>query len=141
MKKETAPAGEQDKIDVVNFIFDAFARGDLEDINNYLSEDIEWRVWAPKDLPVGGLFRGHSGVQTFLRNHKKMFKMETDEQLGVYVKDNNVLIHGHERATIMPSGKKYDAGYVIIFTVIDGKVSKCEVFVDSYALAGAYHRD
>ncbi len=142
MQTETTPAEEQDKkIEVVNAFYEAHARGDLESINKYLSENIEWHVWAPEELPIGGLFRGHSGVQTFLKNHKLMFKMEADEQLGVYVNGNNVAVHGYERVTIMPSGKKYEAGYVLVFTVIDGKVAKCEVFVDSYALAEAYRMD
>lgn len=129
---------QSENVDAWNKLIAAFERDDLEEALSYVHDDVTWRVWMPEELPIGGLFSGRDEVRQFLEGHKSMFKMETDEQLGVFAQDNRVVIYGHEHARIMLAGGIYDAEYILLFTFRDGKISRCSIFGDGAALLKAY---
>ena len=129
---------QNENIAVWNKLIAAFERDDIEEALSCVADDVTWRVWMPEELPIGGLFSGREGVQEFLNSHRQMFKMEVDEQLGVFAQGDKVVIHGYERARIMPADRIYDAEYVLIFTFRNGKISECMVFGDGAALLEAY---
>ncbi len=140
--KELGRAGlgkvQSENIDAWNKLIAAFERDDLEAALSYVHDDVTWRVWMPEELPIGGLFSGRDGVRQFLKGHKSLFKMEADEELGVFARGDKVIIYGHERARIMPADKIYDAEYILLFTFHDGKISECSIFGDGAALLKAY---
>lgn len=128
----------QKKLEIVLELLTAFEQGNIPKTLTYLAENVEWRVSLPEELPIGGIFQGPKGVQRFFENHKKMFDVESDEQLETVVQGNVVTIVGHERVRIMPHGKLYDADYVLVFVFCDGKISKFYAFGDGVALQKAY---
>jgi hypothetical protein len=128
----------QKNLENVLELLTAFEQDNIPKTLTYLTEDVEWRSSFPEELPIGGTFHGPKGVQRFFENHKKMFNMESDEQLETVVQGNVVTIVGHERVRIMPHGKMYDADYVLVFVFRDGKISKFYAFGDGVALQKAY---
>ena len=123
---------------IVEELFTAHEQGNIQEALTYFTDDVEWRVAMPEELPIGGTFNGRKEVQTFFENHTKMFNIEWEEHSETVTQGNKFVLIGRERAHIMPHNKIYEADYVMAFYFRGNKISKCYVLADSAALLKAY---
>lgn len=114
---------------------------DLQKIAVYLTEDVEWRMVMPKELPIGGVFHGVQQVQKLFENYAQMFHSEWIDRQDIILHENKIIVVGRERACIMPSRETYEADFTSIFTFREARISKFQAFVDSAALLAAYRGD
>jgi len=130
---------EQEYIKIVQGLFITYEQqGNIQEVLTHFTDDVEWRVAMPEEFPIGGIFQGLKGVQTFLENHQKMFDIEWDEQLETFAQGNRVVVIGRERARIMPHNNIYEGDYAMVFRFRGNKISKVYVLSDSAALVKAY---
>ncbi|HEC84336.1 MAG: hypothetical protein DRR08_06985 [Candidatus Parabeggiatoa sp. nov. 2] len=129
---------EQERIKMVHTTFTAYEQGNLQEFLTPFTDDVEWRVAMPEELPIGGTFHGLKGVQTFFENHKKMFDGVQDERFETVAQGNRVAVIGRERAHIRPHNKIYEGDYITVFHFRGRKISKVSILADSAALLKAY---
>ena len=62
---------DSEAVAVVRRGYDAYERGGVEAILEFLDPEVEWR--NPPDSPIAGVFRGHDGVREWQRLTDEVF--------------------------------------------------------------------
>jgi ketosteroid isomerase-like protein len=123
-------------LDIVRRAYDAFARGDLNALQEFLSPDIEWRTTP--DVPFLGNYRG---IDEFLRAMNEW--TEPFDELTTTVEEmidtgDRVVVRHRMRGRGTDSGVEVDLVLWQVVTVEDGQLTRMYDFATSEeALAAA----
>jgi uncharacterized protein len=129
---------EQENITLIDTLYAAFLRGDLNQILDLVSDDTDWIVYGPAELPFSGHFRGKSGAKQFL---EALITTQDDisaEFSDRIVQGNRVVILGNYSARIKATGKRVSTRIAHVWTVEDGKIIRFLDFFDTAAAQTAY---
>ncbi len=122
---------------IVEQVYAAFGRGDLTRIVNAMAGDVEWRCPRLRDMPWGGEHRGHGGVAEFLEAIAVTLTVERFTPLEFLAVDDRVVVFGRERMRVRATGRAYEADWVHVWTVRDGKVTHFREYTDTAAIVEA----
>src|SRR5579862_8209946 len=128
-----------DPLSVVKQLYAAFDRGDLKAVTDSVSEDVVWTQYGPQySLPFAGTFHGRAGVSQF-------FKLVDDTLTDVHagqreflVSGNRVIVPGWEESTVRNTGGHYRVDNVHAFTVVNGKITQFEEYIDNAEVLEAF---
>jgi ketosteroid isomerase-like protein len=96
-----------------------------------LSDDIEWRIAGPSELPYAGVHRGRDEVAKFLQTFGQAAEFEVFEPREYLAKGDKVVVLGHERQRIKASGRVVETDWAMVFVVRDGRIMRFRNFVDT----------
>lgn len=132
---------EQENLALVQRMYDAFGRGDIQTITNHLTDDVEWIAEGPSSVAYFGKMRGPAEVQS------KFFGgiAATQENMRLAMEDfiaqgDGVAIFGRYSATVKATGKRFDAPLAHLFRIRDGKIWRFLNLGDTAAVAQAYDK-
>ena len=129
---------EQQNTALIQSLYDAFGRGDIQTILNSLTDDVQWGLEGPAIIPFAGQRKGRAQVQGFfeaLAGTQRAMKL-TVEQFAA--QDNRVMSIGRYAGTVTATGKSFDTAVAHYFEIRDGKVARFVDFADTAALVEAY---
>ncbi len=131
----------RENVELVRGIYEAVARRD--DVSPYevYAEDI---VWDPSHGPTAGLgidpvYHGHEGVREFWRDGLSAFAEVTLEVEDLIDAGDRILAVVREREVGRASGVPVEAIHLAVWTLVDGKVTRMQIFEDrrqAFAAAG-----
>jgi ketosteroid isomerase-like protein len=123
---------------LVQRLYDAFKRGDMETLLSGMADNIEWVTPGPPNFPLAGKRRGREGVAQFfklLNDHEEMQEFEVQE----FIAENGfVVVLGHYQSRIKSTGKTARSPFVHVYTVNNGKVTRFREFFDTANALDAY---
>lgn len=125
---------EQANVRVVEGMFSALRRGDIPGVLDRLSDDIEWRIAAPSELPYAGIHRGRDEVSKFFQTFGQASEFEEFEPREYLAKGDKVVVLGHERQRIKASGQVIETDWAMVFALRNGRITRFRNFVDSHAI-------
>jgi ketosteroid isomerase-like protein len=129
---------EQQNTALIQKVYAAFARGDIQTIMNSLTADVDWALEGPAIIPFSGRRKGGAEVLGFfqaLAETQQDMKLTTE----TFVAQGDVVATvGRYSATVKATGKKLDVATGHFFTIRDGKIAKFVDFGDTAAMADAY---
>lgn len=130
---------EQQNVQLIQSMYDAFARGDIQTIMDHLTDDVEWIAEGPSSVAYFGKMKGPADVQS------KFFGglAGTQEDMKLTISDyiaqgDGVATFGRYSARVKATGKRFDAPVGHLFRIRDGKVTKFVNMADTAAVAAAY---
>ena len=130
---------EQQNAELIQSLYDAFARGDIGYVVSRLAPDVDWIVEGASIVPYAGK---HKGSQQVLQNFfGPLGNGETNRKLTMQpliAQGDQVAGIGRYTATVIATGKTYDGAIAHFFTVRDGKVTRLHEVLDSAPIADAY---
>ena len=129
---------EQQNTALIQTLYDAFGRGDVQSILDNLTNDVQWGLEGPAIIPFAGLRIGQAQVQSFfeaLGTTLHGVKLITDNFVA---QGNLVASIGRFSGTVTATGKSFDVPIAHFFEIRDGKVARFVDFGDTAALADAY---
>ena len=129
---------EQENERVVQAMFAAFGRGDIPGVLDRLTEDIEWRIAGPSELPFAGLHRGRAEVAQFFETFNGASEFEVFEPQEYFSRGDRVVVLGHERQRVKATGLVVETEWAMVFTLSGGKIARFHNFVDTHAVAAAH---
>jgi ketosteroid isomerase-like protein len=122
---------EQANVRVVEGMFASLQRGDIPGVLDRLSDDIEWRIAGPSELPYAGVHRGRDEVANFFETFGREADFEVFEPREYIAKGEKVVVLGHERQRIKASGRIVETDWAMVFAPRDGRIARFRNFVDS----------
>jgi len=129
---------EQQNTALIQTLYDAFARGDIQGILDNLTDDVQWGLEGPAIIPFAGRRTGQAEVQGFfeaLATTQRDMKLNTERFVA---QSNLVATIGRYSGTVTATGKSFDVAVAHFFEIRDGKVARFVDFGDTAAFADAY---
>ncbi len=126
---------------MVEGIFESFGRGDVPSVLAALSEDVEWFIPGPAEIPYAGLRRGRDEVRQFFSALGGAVDFERFEPREFISQDAVVAVVGFERGRVKATGKVFDNPWTMIFKLRGGRVAYFRGYEDTAAVAAAFRAD
>lgn len=127
---------------VVQGMYDAFARGDVESVVALMAADIEWNEAENFPYADGNPYIGPEAVVNgiFVRLGEEWdYWHVTPEKM---MEDgDNVVAFGRYTAQHKETGKAIDAQFVHVWTVVDGKATRFQQYADTAQVTDAMKSD
>ncbi len=127
-----------ESVNLIDSLYAAFRRGDLNAILDIVSDDTEWIVYGPEELEFTGQFHGRNGVKKFLEA-----LIATQDEITVEINDriaqgNKAVAIGSYSARIKATGKRATIPIAHVWTIENGKITRFLDFFDTAAAKAAY---
>jgi uncharacterized protein len=129
----TQPANVQLILD----LYDAFARGDLAAVLNFLDANAELHFEGPQAIPWARTFHGREGWIRFFQILAENLDGITLDMHPFAAQDDNVVTAGRYQALVKRTGKRIDSPLVHLWTIRNGLVAKCLEMTDTASEAAA----
>ena len=118
----------------------AFLRGDVATLLGLMSDDVVWEpvLGTASHVPFSGKRQGKPAVAEFFQlvaAHEDFTQFEPREFVA---QGDTVAAIGHYRSVTKPTGKVFDADFVMVFTLKDGKLVRFREFTDSAGVNAAF---
>ena len=129
---------EAENVALVQSLYAAFGRGDMETLFGALADDIEWILPGPPEvIPFAGTHRGREAVIQFFMTLSKTVQFETLEPYEFLAQGDKVVVLGRSRPRMQSTGRVVDNDWVAVITVRDGKLARYKIYEDTAALVSA----
>jgi uncharacterized protein len=123
---------ERENIEIVRNVYRAFREKDLPAVLELQSDDAEWSVAGPADrIPWAAPRRGREGVADFLATLGYWLIAEEFEVTDYFTSKEKVVVLGHQRGRVAPTGKPYAFDFVHVWLLREGKVASFRVYYDT----------
>ncbi len=128
-----------DNVQLVQSLYAAFGRGDINAIVAASDPDIAWYSNGdPALLPYGGERRGIDGVRSFFREVAANLDFESFEPREFMAGPDFVAVLGRSVARAKGTGARVDTAWMHLFRMRNGKVTEFRVFGDTHAEVQAH---
>ncbi len=124
-------------LEVVQAVYAAFGRGDIPAVLEFVADDIDWKFCGAKGLPYTRACRTKGDVAKWFASIPEVDDIQAFEPREFIAGGDNVTVLGWERTRALPSGKIFEADWVHVFTVRDGRVVRFWGMYDTEASAAA----
>ena len=131
---------EQQNLEIVQAVYAAFDRGDVERILAQLDPDVSWRTPGAPDLPTGGLRHGIPAVREFFPLLLNTFDLAEFQPHDFLAAGDKVVVLGTSREGPKGSGRLVDFRWVHVFTFRNGRIVAFEEPADVSELVAEFRR-
>ena len=115
---------------VVEKMFSAFSKGDIEKIVDTVSDDTVWIYHGTQIIPKGS-FEQKEGVKAFFTNILERTEIINFEAQQYIVEGNKGVVLGHEHQRVKRSGRELKQKWVQIYTIENELITRMEEFATS----------
>jgi ketosteroid isomerase-like protein len=129
---------EQQNVAVIQKMFDAFGRGDLQTLLDGFSADCEVFYPGPANIPHTGRKKGRGEIRAYfdsIVSNQSNHNIRIDRFVA---QDDNVVAIGWYTGVVNSTGKTIDSPCVFSFELHDGSVTRHMLVTDTAALAASY---
>ena len=130
---------EQDNLQTIHKVYEAFEEGDVEGVISMLTDDVTWTTLGPPDvIPYAGEKKGHDEVTGYFEAFGAAAETTAFEPQKFFAHDDMVGVLGHYTFSVVKTGKVVDNDFVHAFRLTGGKISTFEGYEDSAAVVAAF---
>lgn len=123
-------------ISLVQSLYAAFGRGDIDKIVGAMAPDAAWEVVGrSKDYSLFGARKGAAAVRHFFKQVSETQETVSFTPRDFHAAGDTVLMLGHYKWTLRKTGKPVDSDWAHVFTVKDVKVTSFREFTDTAQFA------
>jgi uncharacterized protein len=129
---------EQGNTALIQKLYAAFAKGDVQTILDNCTDDVEWTLEAPEIVPFAGKRRGVAEVKQFFQ---ALATTQANQKLTIetfVAQGDHVATLGRYAGMVPATGKSFDTAVAHFFTIRNGKVSRFVDVGDTAAMADSY---
>lgn len=123
---------------VVRNHYDFIAQRDRDALLETLSEDVDWELMGPKELPIAGRRIGRKEVNDFFEIIRASIDVKEFRIDEIISHGNRVIVFGFEQFLVKDTGKAWSANWVHVHTVEGGEIKTFREYTDTAAILAAY---
>ena len=131
---------EQQNIGLVQQVYAAFGRGDLDGLLAMLDPQVSWRTPGPPDLPSAGLRHGVDAVREFFGILLNTFDITNFAPTDFLAEGEKVVVLGTSLERVKATGRAVEFRWVHIFTIRNGRIVAFEEPADVSALVDEFRK-
>ena len=131
---------EQQNVGVVQQVYGAFGRGDLDGLIALLDPQVSWRTPGPPDLPTAGMRHGVDAVRDFFGILLNTFEITNFAPTDFLAQGDKVVVLGTSLERVRATGAAVDFRWVHIFTIRDGRIVAFEEPADVSGLVDEFRK-
>lgn len=123
---------------LIEDLYAAFSRGDLDTILRNVTDDVEWVEFGPTAIPFTGVHHGRESVKrclTLVKVTQSGLRIRITEFVSA---GDTVVAAIRYSGRVIATGRAFDSSAVQIFTFRNGKVASFRDYFDTAQLATAY---
>jgi uncharacterized protein len=124
--------------EVVQQVYAAVGQGDIPAVLRLLTDDVEWTLQGPSVIPWAGTHHGHEGVTEFFSLIGETLEFEQFEPRKYVAQGDTVVVLGHERSLVKPTGRRFEQEWAHFYTLRDGKIATGLFIEDTAAQVEAF---
>jgi ketosteroid isomerase-like protein len=121
---------EQDNVEQIERIFEAFGRGDIPYIIDHLTEDVRWVSRLEPVVPWAGDYSGKANVPRFFEALGGSAEVTAHPVNQLVAQGDTVVATGEVSFRARDTGKSSSSRWVYIWKLRDDQVSSYEQFND-----------
>jgi len=130
---------EQDNIQVVQKLYQAFGTGDGPGLFSVIAPDIDWKFnGRASEVPYAGHFHGHAELMNFLGIVAQTAEVIEFGPHEVYAFDDKVVSLGGEKVRVKVTSKVFETDWIHFFTIKDGQIIRLREYYDTAAMTEAF---
>jgi uncharacterized protein len=129
---------EQENVQVVQEVYAAFQRGDIEAVLRPMADDVRW--WVPgsrESIPYAGTRSGRDEVAQFFVILGGAVEFERFEPSQYIAQGDEVVALGSDRRRFKATDKVIESQWAMVFTLRQGKIASFRAYDDTEAAAAA----
>jgi uncharacterized protein len=127
-------------VDVIQRIYAAFGRKDLEAMLATMADDVTWVVRGPSTVAYFGEFSGRAGVRRWSQALRETVQVEKLDIAHIVADGDHVIVIGDFTATATATGRRYWTRFAHVWQVRGQLVVGFEDFLDTAAVVAAHQR-
>ena len=128
-------------VSLVQQLYGAFAKRDIQAILTMLSPDVEWGEPSNPFNPAAGTRHGHTGFLEWLNIGRQSEEILLLEPRKFLCDNDSVAVVGHTKCLAKPTGRSYETDFVHLVTFNNGKVVRFQEFFDTYIAGEAFKKE
>jgi len=132
---------EQANIQLVKQAYELYGRRDMQSLLAMMTEDVDWNLPGPSEIPWAGRRKGRQGAEEFFRLLSAADELESFEPREFFASDEKVVVLGYYRGRARSTGKIVEDNWVQVFTVRSGKIAGFSEYYDTASVAASYRRE
>ena len=129
---------ENKNVQIVQHLYAAFAKRDIQTLLAALADDVDWQLLGPAKIPHAGPHHGRDQVRRFFATVAETLQVEQFEPRDFIAQGDNVVALGYYTGRVKSTGRQYASEWAHVFTLRNGKVTKFREYADTANLAAAY---
>jgi ketosteroid isomerase-like protein len=115
-------------VNLIERLYSAFRANDLAAITALLSPEVE--IVQSKELPWGGVYRGHEGFKQFLTAVRAHITSTLSIERFIDSGDH-VVVTGRTHGPVVANGNQFDVPFVHVWEIAGGRVIKFHPYIDN----------
>jgi len=131
---------EEENIQIVQKLYEAFGKRDINAIIEMLSNEVEWGEPSNPFNPAGGTRYGHEGFLEWLNIGRQAEDILILEPRKMLTDNDSVAVIGYMKCLAIPTGKIYESDFVHFIIIKDKKIVKFQEFFDTYLAGKAFRQ-
>ena len=132
---------EQGNIQLVKQAYEHYGRGDMQSLLALMTEDVDWSLPGPSEIPWAGRRKGRQGAEEFFRLLGAADELENFEPREFFASGDKVVVLGHYRGRARSTGKIVEDDWVQVFTFRSGKIAGFTEYYDTASVAASYRKE
>ena len=133
---------EEENVEFVKQGFAALEKGDIPALLDMLAEDVDWQSPVTRtehvEITWAQQRRGREQVAQFFKELGEAVQPENFEFLEITAQDDRVVVEGRNQGSVRSTGRTYEHEWVMVFTIRDGKITRCRHYYDTADVAVAF---
>jgi ketosteroid isomerase-like protein len=131
---------QEENIMLVQKLYAAFTKRDINAILAMLSHEVEWGEPSNPFNPAGGTRYGHQGFLEWVNIGRQAEEIMALNPQKFLTDNDSVAVVGNMKCRAISTGKIYESDFVHLITIKDGKIIKFQEFFDTFIAGEAFRK-
>jgi ketosteroid isomerase-like protein len=136
---------EEQNIQVVKRLFEAFSKGDIQGALNTFAENVDFQspVTRHAEPQISWAKPRHSPgeVAAFFKEMAEKMQVRSMEPIEFTAQGDRVAVEGKNTGIVKSTGRSYEHDWAMVFTIRDGKIVRHRHYYDTADLLFAFRSD